>query len=127
MALSMKISTILVSVFLLGCDSETKWESGKYQVYWIDISSDLKLGYDVDGGIIQRVGPQVTAIGENERWIVAARHPDGDRSRTEYFYIPKAEDGPFKDMKEIVKGPFTGEEFNKEKVRLKLPAFSERF
>ena len=26
---------------LTGCDSGTKWKSGKYEVYWIDVSSYL--------------------------------------------------------------------------------------
>lgn len=114
--------------FATGCDSGSKWKSGKYQVYWIDISSDLMLGLNLeDGNSIGRVGPQIFAVGEDDKWIVAARYPNGDRSKKEFFYFSKSADHPHKNADEIVLGPFTDDEFHKHKARLSLPDWDQYF
>ncbi len=119
---------LLITAAVTGCDSGTVWKSGSYEVYWVDIPSDLTLGLDLgNGSAIGRVMPQVTAVGEDAQWIVAARHPDGDKTKTEYFYFSKTEDHPHKNAEDIVKGPFTEEAFKKESATLKLPAFTKRF
>ena len=122
------ILLVIWAVILTACDSGTKWKSGKYEVYWIDVSSDLTLGLDIgDGMAIGRVMPQVYAVGENDTWIVAARHPNGNKSTSEFFYFSKAEDHAHKNAEEIVHGPFTEVEFAKIKADLKLPDWSKRF
>lgn len=119
---------VISAMILTACDSGTKWKSGNYEVYWIDVSSDLTLGLDIgDGMAIGRVMPQVYAVGENDTWIVAARHPKGDNSTSEFFYFSKAEDHPHKNAEEIVHGPFTEVEFAKIKADLTLPDWSKRF
>jgi hypothetical protein len=49
-----RLIPILVMVpiwaFATGCYSGTKWKSGKYEVYWIDHSSDLTLGLELEDG-----------------------------------------------------------------------------
>jgi hypothetical protein len=127
-----RLIPILVMVpilaFATGCYSGTKWKSGKYEVYWIDHSSDLTLGLELeDGNSIGRVGPQVFAVGEDDKWIVAARHPSGDKSKKEFYYFSKAADHPHKNADEIVLGPFTGDEFNGHKARLSLPDWDKQF
>jgi hypothetical protein len=115
-------------VLVAGCDSGTKWRSGKYEVYWIDGSNDLILGYDVgEGGRIGRVMAQVFAVGEDDTWIVAARYPDGDRTKEEYFYFSKEKDDKFKNSEEVVRGPLTKSEFGKLKSDLGLPELSKWF
>lgn len=113
---------------LTGCDSGTKWKSGKYEVYWIDVSSDLTLGLTLGNGVaIGRVMPQVYAVGEDDTWIVAAQHPNGDKTKSQFYYLPKAQDHEHKNAKEIVLGPFTKTEFEKLKAELALPDWSKRF
>lgn len=127
-ALLQSIYTASFLLILVGCDSGTRWQSGDYEVYWIDISEDLTLGLNLGGGSsIGRVMPRVIALGEDKRWIVAARHPDGDMKRTEYYYFAKAEDHPHKNADEVVKGPFTEHEFNLKSKELGLPPLTIRF
>lgn len=112
---------------LAGCDSDHLWESGPYTVYWINSSADVRLGIEVGGGLIKRVGPRIFAIGEDDRWIVAARHPEGDRRTEEFFYFAKAEDDPYKNADQVVKGPFTREKFDQLRQELSLPGWTKEF
>lgn len=116
---------VAVSV-LAGCDAGDLWQSGPYTVYWINNSAEVQLGYE-QGGIIKRVGARIFAIGEDDRWIVAARYPEGDRRTEEYFYFAKAEDGPDKNADQVVKGPFTREKFEQLRQELGLPGWTEVF
>jgi hypothetical protein len=119
---------VIVALFVIGCDSGSKWKSGKYKVYWIDLSSDLTLGLDLgNGSSIGRVMPQVFAVGEDDRWIVAARYPNGDKSKKEFFYFSKAADHPHRNADEIVLGPYTEDEFKSHKARLSLPDWDKYF
>ncbi len=130
-ALKTIVSTAVSFTFALllsSCDSGTEWESGDYEVYWIDMSSDLTLGRKLpDGNAIGRVDPQVFAVGADERWIIAARYPNGDKANPEYFYFAKATDGPYKNGDEVVLGPFTAKEFDELKRKHGLPEWSKRF
>ena len=120
--------SVTVALLLSSCDSGTEWESGDYEVYWIDVSSDLRLGRKLpDGNTIGRVDPQVFAVGADERWIVAARYPNGDKAKPEYFYFSKATDGPYKNGDEVVLGPFTAKEFEELKKKHGLPDWLKRF
>ena len=119
---------VVIALLASSCDSGTEWESGDYEVYWIDMSSDLTLGRKLpDGNWIGRVGPQVFAVGADDRWIVAARYPDGDMANPEYFYFAKASDGPYKNGDEVVLGPFTAKQFEELKKEHGLPEWSKRF
>lgn len=119
---------LLFAIALAGCDSGTKWRSGKYQVYWIDVSSDLTLGIDTGDGMLHaRVMPQVGSVGEDSRWIVATRHPNGNKSAIEYYYFSKADDEPSKNADEIVQGPFTASEFEQKSRELSLPPLTRQF
>ncbi len=120
------IAAMSFVVVLSSCDSGTQWKSGTYEVYWIDV--DLVLGLDLgDGNSIGRVMHKVSAVGEDDTWIVAERHPNGDESITTYHYWAKTSDHPHKNADEVVLGPFTESEFLDIKKRLKLPEFSKRF
>ena len=115
-------------VTLSSCDSGTEWKSGDYKVYWIDVPTELVLGRDIgDENSIGRVMARVSRVGENSKWIVAARHQTTDSSIIEYFYFSKDSDTRYLNADEIVKGPFTGEQFRKEGARLGLPEFSVFF
>lgn len=120
------VSFIFATV-LIGCDSP-KWKSGHYEIYWIDQPNDLVLGRDLGRqGRIGRVMSQVYAVGEDEKWIVVARYPDGDRTIREFFYFNKNLDGDYKNAEDIVEGPFTRAEFRKKKLKYNLPSWSEYF
>ena len=123
-----QIFTVLAAIHLVSCDSSTEWESGDYEVYTIDGSIDRTLGLEVEGGgRIGRVGPQVFAVGEDKKWIVAGRYPAGDKTCKEYFYFAKSKDHPHKNGHEVVQGPFTEAEFSKLNVDLRLPGWSKHF
>lgn len=118
----------IAAACLPACDSGTKWKSGKYEVYWIDVSSDLTLGLALGNGVaIGRVMPQVYAVGEDDMWIVAAQHPNGDKTKSHFYYLPKAQDHEHKNANEIVLGPFNETEFEKLKAELALPDWSKQF
>ena len=123
------VSSMMMCLAVLsisGCDTSTEWKSGKYSVYWSDV--DLNLGIDAGDGVsIGRVMHRVCSVGENDKWIVAARHPGGDKTRKEFYYFSKAADHPFKNADEIVLGPFTESEFNRHRIRLSLPDFEKHF
>jgi hypothetical protein len=119
---------LLISAMITGCDSGTIWKSGPYEVFWIDRPRELELGLRVDSsGILGLVPACVIAIGDNETWIVAATHPDGDTSKTAYWYLPKSDDHLDKSADEIVKGPLTLEQFQNQTTELNLPPLSKRF
>ena len=124
-------STFVALIFALvlsSCDSGVEWESGDYEVYWIDLPSELGLGRKLpDGNAIGRVEPQVFAVGEDKYWVVAGRYPDGDKSRPEFFYFAMADDSTYKNSEDVVLGPFTAEEFEKLKKQYSLPEWSKKF
>lgn len=104
---------------------------GPYRLSSADIDWDTMLCYDLGGGgCAGRVAETVFAVGFDESYIVAARHPHSfsdkslDRSVTEYFYVIRAADGPNADPERVVRGPFTAEAFEQERRRLNLPPFS---
>jgi len=86
---------LLQGLALSGCDSGTEWSSGKYAVYWIDLRENLVPGRKLDGGnFIGRVAAPVIAVGDDEKWVVAARRgPKGERL---FYYFLKSRDDDFK-------------------------------
>lgn len=120
-----KFLLFFVSIALTGCDSETVWRSGNYEISWID-TPDLHLDYRLDGDTsIGRVDEPIYAVGENAKFIVVECHPKLPLEK-DYYYIIKSEDAP-RDAHEAVRGPFSEEQFKKIKVVEGLPDFSQRF
>lgn len=119
-----KVSAFAMILSLAACDPSPQWTSGDYEIY--EISNGLKLGVDVGGGTQGLVMPQVIAVGEDARWIVAARHPGGDRSVTEYYYFLKAV-GDSRTGSEKVEGPFRDDQFKQKTSELRLPPLTIRF
>lgn len=118
----------LSMVALSGCDSGEAWRSGPYSIYWFDSSANLELGLDLENGsIIGRIGPSIFAVGENTEWIVAGRHPNGDKDKEQFFYFSKAEDSTHKNANEVVKGPFTRTQFEQLRQKLDLPGWTKEF
>jgi hypothetical protein len=138
----MRIATApLFALLLVGCDPHTEASVGPYRLRNIDDRSGTSVVYDLgDQGSVGRIGPTVFAIGWNDAYVVAARHPipavdttppspngrrsiQPDRSRTEYFYIVRRLDRWNADPGASVRGPFDDAAFHTEITRLHLPAF----
>jgi hypothetical protein len=101
------ILTCLAAIALSGCESEPQWTSGNYEVYSMGGLSELEFGIDVGGGIHGLVNPQVAGVGEDARWIVLKQHPNGDKTKTDYFYLPKRNRDEQKKGLDVVQGPFS--------------------
>ena len=113
---------------ITSCDSGNEWKSGDYAVYWIDSPSNRSLGFELKRGTyLGRVGPQVFAVGEDERWIVAGRFVDGDKKNAEFYYFSKNLDGKDKNSEDVVRGPFDRSAYLAEKHARNLPDLSVYF
>lgn len=116
----------LLLFFITACDSGVLWKDSPYEVYWVDTTDNQSLGYSLgDGGIIQRVD-KVIAIGSNEKYIVAKQRSI-NQQKILYYYLEKAKDKKFYDASDVVKGPFSIEQFKREKQYLGLPDFTHTF
>ncbi|MDZ4199738.1 MAG: hypothetical protein U1E27_10705 [Kiritimatiellia bacterium] len=61
---------------------------GPYYLVAVDVSRQMALCYDIgNGDRVGRVQETVFAVGWNPEYVVAQRHPDGDKSMTEYYYL----------------------------------------
>lgn len=122
----------LAALAAAGCGAAADEEvDGPYRLVAPDIDWDMALCYDIgEGGCAGRVPPTVFAVGFDQRYVVAARHPHEftstrlDKSKTEYFYIIRSDDGPRADTAKVVRGPFDRAAFDRETRRLGLPALS---
>ena len=120
----------LTALVAAGCGPvEYEEIDGPYRLVATDIDWDMAICYDLgDSGCAGRVPQTVFAVGYDSRYVVAARHPHEfsstslDKSRTEYFYILRAADGPNGDTDKVVRGPFDRATFDRETRRLGLPA-----
>lgn len=119
----------LLSCLLTSCgafDSGVVWRGGPYELYWIDISDRVCLGYDLgNGNSIGRIDECVFAVGWDGRYLVAKQHPKGDKKITNYFIIDAQKDSRYTDPKHVVLGPISEEEFKAKVSELNLPPFSK--
>jgi hypothetical protein len=98
---------------------------GAYRLHATDVDSEMSVCYGLGGGnCIGRISETVFAVGWNSSYLVAARHPHGDKSRVEYLYLVRARDGPLVDPSVTVRGPFDLQSFEQERQRLGLPALT---
>jgi len=129
----MKLSKILVAFLLStligGCglfDSGIEWRSGPYALLWIDTSDNVSLSYDAGSGAwVGRVEPQVFAVGSNDQFIVAKQHPIGNKKRVHYFVVLRGKDSIAADLKKVLIGPLTADEFDRKSKELNLPKFTK--
>ena len=96
---------------------------GPYRLSAIDVDEEMSVCYDLGDACVGRIPGTVFAVGSNAAYVVAARHPANDRSRTEYYYLIRELDGPLVDPSVTVRGPFDLKAFQAEAERLGLPAF----
>lgn len=99
---------------------------GPYRLIAVDVDKEMSVCYSLPGGdAVCRINSTVFAVGKNEEFIVAQRHPNGDRSIVEYYYLIRANDSVDADPTNSVRGPLTKREFEEAARQLGLPSFSK--
>jgi len=118
----MKLPTIaLVCLALTACGQPVrreKLEAG-YVLTAIDRPEDLSICREIGhstcaGGI----GPTITAIGMDRRYIVAAQHPGNNKARIQYYFIDLKVSNSEVDG---VTGPLSRAQFDTKSQELDLP------
>lgn len=123
---------LAASLPLSACDmAGPRRIAGPYVLQPVEQHTQMIVVYQqAPGAYISRVEESVFAVGANDSYIVAARHPHEpgydplDKSVTEYFYIDRARDQPLADPTLAVTGPLDAASFEAARQRLGLPAFS---
>jgi len=116
-----------VAAILAGCGFvHDEKIDGPYRLVAVDVHSEMSVCYSVGSDCIGRIPETVFAVGSDAKYVVAARHPLNDRSRTEYYYLIRELDGPHVDPKSTVRGPFDGVAFEREQKRLALPPLNRK-
>lgn len=96
-------------------DSGEKKIIGDYVVGWIDISCSMSIIKDHH---FQMKG-QIYAVGWNEEFIIAKRHPECNQDITDYYIIDINKNSL--SVKAGVFGPFNENEFIHQKTAHKVP------
>jgi hypothetical protein len=97
---------------------------GPYHLVATDDEAQMTLCYDAAEGCIGRIAPTVYAVGVDATYVVAARHPQADRSITEFYYLIRSADTPTVDTSAAVRGPFDAQAFALLRDQLHLPALT---
>ena len=120
------VTAFVASLLFAGCGFEHYDRiDGPYRLIAGDVGHDVSLCYSLPGGdAVGRIDSTVFAVGKNEDFIVAQRHPNGDISITQFYYLIRANDSVYADPTNSVRGPFTEKEFEEATLRLGLPSFS---
>lgn len=117
---------LFLALILSGCDSGTEWRDGNYEIIWID-TPELSLNLNVsEGGFVERVPPNVVAVGSNSQYIVV-KQSNKESKEIAYFYLEKVKDNIYKNANEITKGPLSEVEFIEISKKLGLPKISKEF
>jgi hypothetical protein len=122
---------IAATLPLSACDAGPQRIAGPYTLQPVEQNTQLIVVYDQGGGnYISRVEETVFAVGADDRYVVAARHPHEpgysplDKTVTEYFYIDRARDQPLADPTLAVVGPMDAASFQAASHTLGLPKLS---
>lgn len=120
-----KISVLMALMLLLaGCAPSDERLVGPYLLAHIDSQEDMYLCYELpEGNCVGRIQKTVFAVGWDERYIVAKRHPANDRKIVQYFFLEMGKDSLYADPAISVTGPMTEESFYRHTRLLGLPAF----
>ncbi|QIK77988.1 hypothetical protein G7077_02745 [Sphingomonas piscis] len=124
-----------VSLLVSSCGSDFIHDerlAGPYRLVAVDTMEQMSLCRDIDpsgscagDGL---AGETLFAAGANNRFIALAIHPNGDRTRTDFYYLVRsareADDGG---RGAVLKGPLDERSFAEAKARLDLPRFSRVF
>ena len=99
--------------------------TGPYCLIAVDTLDEMEVAYRLpNGNAIGRIPETVFAVGWNERYIVARRHPQNNRSITHFYYLDMTRDSPYAEPSASVTGPLSESEFLLKRAELGLPEFS---
>ena len=120
-----RFASVGLLLALQGCGFAHDEEiAGPYRLVAVDISAQMSVCYSLGGNCNGRVGPTVFETGANDAYVVAARHPGNDKSRTEYFYVIRKLDTAEADPSVAVRGPFDEPAYRQQESQLGLPSFT---
>ncbi|EOA03834.1 hypothetical protein HFRIS_015791 [Herbaspirillum frisingense GSF30] len=124
---SMNHVVVLAIIFTLaGCGPSDERIVGPYLLTHIDTQQDMYLCYELpEGNCVGRIQKTVFAVGWDDRYIVAKRHPDSDRKVVQYFFLEMAKDSHYADPSTSVTGPMSEESFSRYARLLGLPPFTK--
>jgi hypothetical protein len=123
-----KLLSIVMAVSLTSCGFVLDEHiDGPYRLVAVDVPDDAGVCYEIEEGCVGRIPATVYAVGFDSKYLVAARHPENDSSRSEYYYLIRALDGEVVDPSVTVRGPYGGDVFAAETKRLGLPLLTLKF
>lgn len=119
------MALVLAFTGLAGCSSHRDITiDGPYHLIAGDDEEDMSVCYDGTGGCIGRIPSTVYAVGADATYVVAARHPQANKSITEYYYVVRSADVGTADTSTSVHGPFDTQGFDAARAELHLPALT---
>ncbi len=120
-----RLAVYLMIDGLGGCGSHRDVTiDGPYHLIAEDDEEQMAVCYDSSEGCIGRIPATVYAVGVDASYVVAARHPQANRSITEFYYVIRASDRPTVDTSAAVRGPFDAQAFETARTELHLPALT---
>lgn len=118
------ITVTVLAASLAGCslfDSGRSWQSGKFEVIWVDLRSNSHLAYRLDSSAsIGIVDSCVFAAAENDNSIVVQQRSPGS-SGSSYYVIAKSKYDPLQELGDAIIGPLSESEFLVLRKALSLP------
>jgi len=116
---------VLAFLGLIGCSSHRDITiDGPYHLVAGDEEEQMSVCYDGADGCIGRIPSTVYAVGADATYVVAARHPQANKTITEYYYVVRSADLGTADTSAAVHGPFGSQAFDGVRSELHLPALS---
>jgi len=108
---------------------------GPYKLVAVDVREQMVLCRALEGGNCAGDNlpePTIFAAGGDDRFVVLARHPTAvgermNRGVAEFYYLERSASETDPRFRAEVLGPFDRDQFEAEKRRLGLPAFSVVF
>ncbi|WDE95571.1 hypothetical protein PQO03_07540 [Lentisphaera profundi] len=121
-----KILIIIITFSLLtGCGFvHDEHIIGPYRLIAVDISEQMSISYELEGGAAGRINETVFEYGFDAYFIVAKQHPKNNRNIINYFYLEMKKDSKYANPSDSVTGPLTKKEFGIATKKLNLPNFS---
>jgi len=118
----------LVALLCAGCDAIHKRLTGPYILIAVDTDEQLNVARESSterGLSIGRIGPVVTSVAWNDKYIVATVRPqEKPGAPPSYYYLDIAKDSESGDQYKAVTGPLSKEAFEKVRKESRLPDFS---
>ena len=104
--------------FLTSCgviDGDSTSLVGGYSVGWVDSKCSMQI-YHGEKGLTEG---QIYYVGWDERFIIAKRHPNCNNKLTDYFIVEVDAESDNR-LEGLVHGPYNFEQFEQQRLRLKV-------